>query len=102
LETIENENLLSRAVALSAIFRERLEQLAAECELVRELRILGLMIGLQIEADAEQVVDRCMKENLLVNGTQGNVVRLLPAMTLTDAEAHEGCDILTDVIKQLT
>ena len=101
LETIENENLLSRAVALSAIFRERLEQLAAECELVRELRILGLMIGLQIEADAEQVVDRCMKENLLVNGTQGNVVRLLPAMTLTDAEAHEGCDILTDVIKQL-
>lgn len=101
LEMIENENLLSRAAALSAIFRERLEQLAAECELVRELRILGLMIGLQIEADGEQVVDRCMKENLLVNCTQGNVIRLLPAMTLTDAEAHEGCDILAGVIKQL-
>ena len=101
LETIEKENLLSRARALSALFRERLEQFVCESEAIREVRILGLMIGIEIDTEGEQVVEACLKKNLLVNCTHGKVVRLLPAMTLTDAQAHEGCDILTGVLKQL-
>ena len=38
---------------------------------------------------------------LLVNCTQGSVIRLLPAMNLTDQQAEEGCDILCDVIQGL-
>lgn len=101
LETIEKENLLSRARALSALFRERLEQFVCESEAIREVRILGLMIGIEIDTEGEQVVEACLKKNLLVNCTHGKVIRLLPAMTLTDAQAHEGCDILTGVLKQL-
>jgi len=101
LETIEKENLLSRARALSTLFRERLEQFVCESEAVREVRILGLMIGIEIDTEGERVVEACLKKNLLVNCTQDKVIRLLPAMTLTDAQAHEGCDILTDVLKQL-
>jgi predicted acetylornithine/succinylornithine family transaminase len=101
LETIEKENLLSRARALSTLFRERLEQFVCESEAIREVRILGLMIGIEIDTEGERVVEACLKKNLLVNCTHGKVVRLLPAMTLTDAQAHEGCDILTGVLKQL-
>jgi acetylornithine/N-succinyldiaminopimelate aminotransferase len=43
-----------------------------------------------------------MDRGLLVNCTQGNIVRLLPAMVLTDELAAEGCDILADVIKNQT
>jgi acetylornithine/N-succinyldiaminopimelate aminotransferase len=101
LETIEKENLLSRARALSTLFRERLEQFVCESEAIREVRILGLMIGIEIDTEGERVVEACLKKNLLVNCTHGKVIRLLPAMTLTDAQAHEGCDILTGVLKQL-
>ena len=40
-----------------------------------------------------------MERKLLVNCTHGTVIRLLPAMTLTEDQVHEGCDILADVLK---
>ncbi len=43
---------------------------------------------------------RAWNGRLLVNCTHSTVLRLLPAMNLTDEQAHEGCDILADVIKQ--
>ena len=36
-----------------------------------------------------------------INCTHGTVIRLLPAMTLSEAQAHEGCDILAEVLKTL-
>jgi acetylornithine/succinyldiaminopimelate/putrescine aminotransferase len=38
---------------------------------------------------------------LLVNCTHGTVIRLLPAMNLSQEQAQEGCDILADVIRKL-
>jgi acetylornithine/succinyldiaminopimelate/putrescine aminotransferase len=40
-----------------------------------------------------------MERGLLINCTQGVVIRLLPAMNLTVAQVHEGCDILCDAIR---
>ena len=101
LETIENESLLARAKQLGSLFQQRFEAFQQECELVREVRVCGLMIGVELVADAAPVVAACMDRHLLVNCTQGNVVRLLPALTLTDEQAQEGCDTITDVIQGL-
>ena len=46
------------------------------------------------------MVKACMDRKLLINCTQGTVLRLLPAMNLTEEQAHEGCDILAEVLKQ--
>jgi acetylornithine/succinyldiaminopimelate/putrescine aminotransferase len=56
------------------------------------------MIGVELAADAAPVVNACLKRRLLVNATHGTVLRLLPALTLTDAELDEGCGILEDVL----
>jgi 4-aminobutyrate aminotransferase-like enzyme len=40
-----------------------------------------------------------LERGLLINCTQQTVIRLLPAMTLTDAQADEGCEILADVLR---
>jgi acetylornithine/succinyldiaminopimelate/putrescine aminotransferase len=47
-------------------------------------------------------VQACMDRKLLVNCTHNTVLRLLPAMNLTEQQAHDGCDILSQVIKQQT
>ncbi|HLA85381.1 MAG TPA: aspartate aminotransferase family protein [Thermoguttaceae bacterium] len=101
LETIDRENLLENAKRLSRVFKERLEQLAGECELVREVRIAGLMIGLELAVEGAPLVKTCMERRLLINCTHDTVIRLLPPMTLTDEQAHEGCDILTEAIKRM-
>jgi acetylornithine/N-succinyldiaminopimelate aminotransferase len=99
METIDRENLLDRAKKLSRLFQERLEGLAGETELIQEIRIAGLMIGVQLSIEGGPLVKACMDRRLLINCTHGTVLRLLPAMNMTDAQAHEGCDILADAIK---
>ncbi len=59
------------------------------------------MIGLELTVEGTPVVQRCMEQGLLINCTQQTVIRLLPAMTLTDAEVEEGCDILVNAIENL-
>ena len=45
------------------------------------------------------VVAQCLERRLLINATHGHVVRLLPALTITDDEIDQGCAILADVLR---
>ncbi len=56
------------------------------------------MIGVELAVDGAPIVQACLDRRLLVNCTHSTVLRLLPALTLTDAEVDEGCDILEDVV----
>jgi len=100
IEMIEQQNLLPAARRLGEVFRQRLEQLRQECDLIREVRVRGVMIGIELSIEGAATVKACMERRLLVNCTQGTVIRLLPAMNLSEEQAHQGCDILGEVLKQ--
>ncbi len=100
LEMIESEGLLANAKSLGEIFRTRFEELRAKCDTIREVRVLGLMIGIELTQDGVPVLQKCLERKLLVNCTQGNVIRLLPAMTLSEQQAHDGCDVLAAAIQE--
>ena len=99
IEMIEREHLLANARKLAACFLARLEQLRQECDVIRAVRVLGLMIGIELSIEGAATVRACMERRLLVNCTHGTVIRLLPAMNLTEEQLHEGCDILAEVLK---
>ena len=101
LEVIAQENLLDSAQQLEKLFRRRLEALRANCELVRDVRVAGVMIGVELAVDGAPVVKKCLERRLLINCTHGTVIRLLPAMNLTAEQAEEGCDILIHAIQEL-
>lgn len=101
LETIEQDGLLARAKELGDFFRRQLLALQQECPLVREVRVLGVMIGLELTVDGTPVVKRCLEKKLLVNCTQGVVIRLLPALNLTLEQAEAGCEILAGAVREL-
>ena len=101
LEAIEQEGLLDSANRLGELFRRRFTALKDECDLVREVRVAGVMIGIELAIEGATVVKQCLDRKLLVNCTHGTVIRLLPAMNLTEEQAEEGCDILTEVIAHL-
>jgi acetylornithine/succinyldiaminopimelate/putrescine aminotransferase len=56
------------------------------------------MIGVELSIDGGPIVQRALERGLLINCTHGSVLRLLPALTLSDAELKEGCDILEDIL----
>ncbi len=102
LEMIESEQLLENVSRLEAIFRERLQDLRRTSQLVVDVRMLGLMIGVELAVAGAPIVQKCLERRLLINCTQQVVLRLLPAMTLAPEQAHEACDILADVLAQHT
>lgn len=102
IETIEAEGLLERATQIGDRFLTHFERLRADRpSLVREIRIRGAMIGLDLTTDAAPVVAGCLDQRLLVNATHGHVLRLLPALTISEAEIDEGCEILLNVLRAL-
>ncbi len=98
IATIEADDLLPRAVKVGEAFRDRFEKLRQRCPLIQDVRVRGTMIGVELSIDGAGVVDQCLKRQLLVNCTHGNVLRLLPALNLPDADLHAGCDILDEVL----
>jgi acetylornithine/N-succinyldiaminopimelate aminotransferase len=89
LDAIEEDGLLERAATLGdrivAGLRERLKGNNG----VREVRGKGLIIGIEMSDPCAHLVAAGMAAGVLINVTRDNVVRLLPALTMTDAEADE-------------
>jgi acetylornithine/N-succinyldiaminopimelate aminotransferase len=100
IETIEDDGLLERATQIGERFRNHLGPLVGELPTLKELRVCGLMIGLELTTDCAAIVQQCLDRGLLINCTQQTVIRLLPAMTLSDDQVDEGCDILIDVLRR--
>ena len=100
VEMIEEEGLLENARHISQVFRTRLETLRGECDVIEDVRVLGMMIGIELAREGAVVVKGCMERKLLVNCTQTTVIRLLPALNLSEQQAHDACDVLADVLKE--
>ena len=99
IEMIERDNLLDHAKQLGELFHSRLTALQGECDLIRDVRVVGVMIGVELSIEGAPIVKTCMERKLLINCTHNTVLRLLPAMNLSVEQAHQGCDILADVLK---
>ena len=102
IEMIESQDLLGNVAKAAELFRSQLNTLKSTCDSISEIRIQGMMIGIELSVDGAAVVQACLDRQLLVNCTQGNVIRLLPAMTVTAAEVEEGCQKLSEAILEVT
>lgn len=100
IEAIERDDLLQHAKRLGEVFDERLRRLQQECGLVRDVRVRGAMIGIELSIEGAATVKGCLERRLLVNCTHATIIRLLPALNLTEQQAQEGCDILADVLEK--
>ena len=104
LRIMEEDGLLANAAHvgehLCALLRR---QLAAELAsgAVREIRGQGLMIGIDLAKPCAALVGQCAENGLLISVTADTVVRLLPALIMTTAEADQVSSILCPLIQQL-
>jgi acetylornithine/N-succinyldiaminopimelate aminotransferase len=94
LDAIEQDGVLENATTVGTYILERLTKFAKSCDRIHEVRGLGMMIGVVLRHDARPIVEACLKEKLIVNGTAGNVLRLLPPLTLTTEEADAALEIV--------
>jgi len=98
-EAIEAEGLLDRASAIGRRFRDHLGRFADRFDFVREVRVLGCMVALELDRAGTPIVDRCIENGLFINCTHETVLRMLPAMTVSDEEIDEGMAILEKALE---
>jgi acetylornithine/N-succinyldiaminopimelate aminotransferase len=99
--TIEQENLLQHVTDNADHVRERLTRLQAELPIIRDVRVCGMMIGIDLSIPSGPAVGMCMERGVLINATQDTVVRLLPALNITRGDLDQGLDVVTEVLKQM-
>ena len=99
LRIMEEEGLLENAAAVGAHLKAALERELAGVAGVTEVRGAGLMLGIELDRPCGVVLTRALEAGLLLSVTADSVVRLVPPLTLSVAEADEIVAILVPVIK---
>jgi len=99
IEAIDEERVLENATQMGAHIIGRLREVAKTCDRIKEVRGLGMIIGVVLKHDPKPVVDACLKDKLLVNGTAGNVLRMLPPLNLSREDADKGLAIIERALR---
>lgn len=97
-ETFKDEDVLDNCQRMAALAWERLHEIAENTEIIREIRGMGLMIGIDIGGDAKQVLRKARDQGLLVLTAGENVVRLLPPLTVQEDEVEQAMKILGEAL----
>ncbi|MFY9255532.1 MAG: aspartate aminotransferase family protein [Fuerstiella sp.] len=100
-ETIEREGLLQHVVDNAEFVRQQLEQVQQSLPIIKELRICGMMIGIDLTIPSAPAVGKAMERGVLLNATQDTVVRLLPALNITREELEQGLEIVVSVLEEM-
>lgn len=110
LEELTETDMLERAERQGRVIMDRLKPLESDLAIIGEVRGLGPMVGIELVADpitkephkiaTAGIAHRCHERGLLIlkAGTYDNVVRLLAPLVISDAELHEGLDILVEAL----
>jgi 4-aminobutyrate aminotransferase len=104
LEVIEKQGLLERTKTQGRAALERLRKMMEGHPLIGDVRGIGLLLGVELVKDrqtrtpaqekAEEVMYRCLSGGLSFKVSQGNILTLTPALTISDMELAEAFDIL--------
>jgi len=79
--------------------RQALRKQFADLAMVKEVRGLGLMTGIQFDRDCPELVAMCRDRGLLINVTAGSVVRLVPPLVISESEIDELVTRLNDAVR---
>lgn len=96
LDVMKEENLIENAAKVGAHLMEELKSFKG----IKELRGLGLMIGMEFEEPIKEIRSKLLFEQKVFTGVSGtNVIRLLPPLCLSMAEADDFLERLHNVVK---
>lgn len=92
-------SLLSSVSRTGAYFLAKLEGLKAKYPFVIEARGAGLMLGIELDLPGADIVQFCQEKGLLINCTQGRILRFLPPLIITKKDVDTAVNILEDAFR---
>ena len=100
LRIMEEDGLLDNAAKTGAHLKARLEETLGRLPGVKEIRGYGLMIGIELDRPCGAIMQQALDAGLLLSVTADSVIRLVPPLIITPAEADEIVSILAPLVTQ--
>jgi len=97
LDTIEKDDLLNNTEKMGIYFREQLESLKKDFSIIKEVRGMGLLNGIEVDANAKDIINKMMENKIITVPAGTNVVRFIPPLTVE----KEHIDITIDTLKKV-
>ena len=101
IRIMEDEGLLANAAKVGEHLKAALARELAGEKGLKEIRGRGLMLGIELTVPCGELLGRAAENGLLLSVTADTVIRIVPSLTMTTAEADEVVAILVPLIKQL-
>jgi len=86
LSSLLNDGWIAHAAKVGDYFKERLKALGQKYGFVKEVRGLGLIVGMELKRPGAPVVTACLKEGFLINCAQEKVLRFVPPLIVQESE----------------
>lgn len=101
MEYLLHEGVIENAARVGAYFKERLVQLSGRFPFIREVRGLGLMLGVELSIEGKEIVGKCQERGLLINCVDGHILRFIPPLIITQADVDGAVAILAGVLDEV-
>jgi acetylornithine aminotransferase len=99
INTILSDQFLEHANRMGNYLVDSLNELKSRYSFITEVRGLGLMIGMTLNIPGADIVLQGLEKGLLLNVTQGKVLRFVPPLIISEAEIDEAMQILDEILK---
>lgn len=101
-EALTKGKLLKNVNKLSVYIKKALEKMKTELPVIKKIKILGFMIGVELDMeDGAKVYEEALKKGLLINCTQKNILRIMPPLCATKKETDEALGILKSILSEI-
>jgi len=100
MQTTLQGGILENCNQVGAYFKEKLLELAGKYSLIKEVRGLGLMLGLELAVPGVDIVNSCRDRGLLINCANNTVLRFVPPLTITNGDVDQAVVILDGVLQE--
>jgi acetylornithine/N-succinyldiaminopimelate aminotransferase len=98
-KAILKDKMLSNTKKMGAYLMDELKALKAKYNFIKDVRGMGLMIGVELSTEGKSIVEECLKNGLIINCTQGNILRIMPALNVTRKQINKAMFILEKALK---
>ncbi len=98
IDVVLEEGLVERASILGKHFTEKLEALQTRHRIIREIRGLGLMIGVELRFDVLNILLKCMERGIIILDAGRNILRFLPPLVIEKEHIDKVAEVLDRVI----
>ncbi|MEJ5328024.1 MAG: aspartate aminotransferase family protein [Candidatus Bathyarchaeia archaeon] len=98
IDVLINERLVDRAAELGGYFKAKLEVLQAKHKIVKEVRGLGLMLGMELRYDVRNIIVKTLAKGVLILEAGRNVLRFLPPLVIEKEHIDRVITVLDEVL----